>query len=134
MTIKPLVCPNCAGHVDRATLTCNMCGLQFQMDSEEHLLVVHYEQAKMHTLAGKVITEPYLLRDIKDPDKLEFVTEEIMIEMARKMAMQILPLIEYQTEYNPNFGTFVTYGRLRVAEPIESVFKPNLETFWGSRL
>ena len=130
MTLKPLICPNCAGHVDRATLTCNMCGLQFQMDREEHLMVIHYERAKMRTLAGEVMTEPYFLAD---PDSREHVTKHIIEEMAHKMAIQMLPLIEFQTEYNPDFGAFVTYGRVRIAEP-EMSFKPNLETFWESKV
>ena len=132
MTLKPLICPNCAGHVDRMTLTCTMCGLQFQMDSQEHLVVYQFERSRMRTLAGQVITEPYYLKDTDDESK-EYITEQIIKEMAHKMAIQMLPLIEFQTEYNPDFGTFVTYGRIRIAEP-EMSFKPNLETFWGSKI
>ena len=128
--LKPLICPNCAGHVDRMTLTCTMCGLQFQMDSEEHLHIVKVSELHFRTFAGQVITEPYYLQD---PDSREQITQHIIEEMAHKMAIQMLPLIEFQTEFNPDFNAFVTYGRVRVAEPDRASFKPNLDTFWGSK-
>ena len=128
--LKPLICPNCAGRVDRMTLTCTMCGLQFQMDSEEQLHIIKVSELHFRTIAGQVITEPYYLQD---SECREQVTQHIIEEMAHKMAIQMLPLIEFQTEFNPNFNAFVTYGRVRVAEPDRIPFKLNVDTFWGSK-
>ena len=128
--LKPLICPNCAGRVDRDTLTCDMCGLQFQMDSMEQLHIVELRRGNFRTLAGKVITDPYLLQD---PEVREQVTEHVIRDMAHKMAMQMLPLIEFQTEYNPDFKAFVTYGRVRVMEP-DNHPDINFDTFWGDKM
>lgn len=108
----PLQCPNCAGRVDRATLTCNSCGLQFKLKADGTLMRVDVYPHKFIPIGAAISTPAFYIK--KDPeDAMRYTLEK----MALKLAEQILPLMEFRQEYNIEHDDFVTYGRIRVEEP-----------------
>ena len=108
----PLQCPNCAGRVDRTTLTCNSCGLQFKLKADGTLMRVDVYPHKFIPIGAAISMPAFYLK--KDPeDAMKYTLEK----MALKLAEQILPLMEFRQEYCPQHDDFVTYGRIRVEEP-----------------
>lgn len=108
----PLQFPNCAGRVDRTTLTCNSCGLQFKMKPDGTLMRVDVFPHKFIPIGAAISMPAFYVKD--NPEK---AMEYTLTEMARKLAEQILPLMEFRQEYNVQHDDFVTYGRIRVEEP-----------------
>lgn len=108
----PLQCPNCAGHVDRTTLACKSCGLQFKMKSDGSLMRVDVYEHKFIPIGTAIAMPGYYVKS--NPQE---AMEMTLHEMAEKLAVKILPLIEFQTEYDIRHNEYVTYGRIRVEEP-----------------
>ena len=108
----PLQCPNCAGRIDKATLTCNSCGLQFKMKPDGTLMRVDVFPHKFIPIGAAISMPAFYVKD--NPEK---AMEYTLTKMARKLAEQILPLIEFRQEYDMQHDDYVTYGRIRVEEP-----------------
>ena len=111
--MKALICECCGGRIDRGTMTCMMCGTQYKLDEYEHpIRVVEYSQ-KVETLSSEVIMPRYLVEHMG----LEEAMEMSLKEMAQNMAEKMLPLIEFTYGYEPVRQEYVTYGKLKVANP-----------------
>ena len=108
----PLQCPNCAGRVDKATLTCNSCGLQFKMKPDGTLMRVDVFSHKFIPIGAAISMPAFYVKN--NPEEAMKYT---LNEMARKLAENILPLMEFRQEYNREYDDYVTYGRIRVEEP-----------------
>ena len=123
----PLQCPSCAGHVDPVTLQCKSCGLAFKMRGDGTLCKIELSHARLISIGASVLIPSYVLRDSEHADT---ACQYMLEEMAHKMAKQILPLIEFQTEFNREYNDFVTYGRLRIAEPRNPLTVGNSDNPW----
>ena len=112
MDIKLLKCKCCGGHIDKATLVCNMCGATYILDDDMKPIRVVYNNDVV-TLSSTTIVprEAFYVCDGKD------VSEITLEEMAKDLARKILPLIEFTYGYEPVRQEYVTYGKLKVANP-----------------
>ena len=111
--LKPMICECCGGHIDRDTLTCKMCGTAYRLD--ENFLPVRIEMRRGDV---KVVNGCVMLpREFVIGESAETISKMTLEQMAHEMAKQIIPLIEYQTEYDHLHFQYVTYGRLRVVDP-----------------
>lgn len=109
--LKPLVCTQCGGRIDRESLVCNACGIAYRLDDNFLPVRIELSKAKVRTISGEVhLPREYLL------DSNE-IAEISLQKMAEQMAERILPLIEYTTEFDMYTNSYVTHGRLRVVDP-----------------
>jgi len=116
MELKPLICDKCGGQIDRVTLTCKMCGTQYVLDENMKPVRLEVSECRLVTIGSCVAIPKYSLAD--HPEEC---TEYTLRELASKMAEKILPLMELQSMYDPKYNEYVTYARLRVAEPKASI-------------
>ena len=113
--LTALVCEQCGGHIDQYTLTCKMCGCSYMLDQYMQPIRIETSHLQFETVSGCVSVPEYVLTSYgHDVTK---ATEFILHDMASRMAEKILPLIEWQTEYNPRTMEYITHGRIRVAKP-----------------
>ena len=112
-TLQRLQCDNCGGRIDRASLTCTSCGMQYERDQNEPIMLrVITEQRRTEVLSGRVIIQDEFL--MLDKEK---AIEYAIKNMANQMAEHLIPFIEL--EWSRDFMRQQTriYGRLRVARP-----------------
>lgn len=110
--MKKLQCESCGGLVDRETLTCQSCGMQYQKDYEENLIPFVIEERKADILHGKVTIPDWFLKN--DP---EAGVEHAIHQLAERMARDLIPYMELERESNPYMCETEIYARLRVVRP-----------------
>ena len=110
--MRKLQCETCGGLVDRNTLTCRSCGMQYKFDFEEHLMPLVIEERKMDILHGKVILPDFILQH--DPEQ---AVEHAIKQIAENMARDLIPYMEWERESDPIHMETSIYARIRVARP-----------------
>lgn len=110
--LEKLQCQCCGGIIDRQTLTCNSCGMQFRVTNEGQIVFIETSHAKLSTVMGKVV----LPREIV-VDNTEMAMKMGLSKLAECLTEQIMPLVEFQQEYDPCRMEYVLHGSIRVAEP-----------------
>lgn len=110
--MKKLQCESCGGLVDRETLTCQSCGMQYQKDYEENLIPFVIEERKTDILHGKV-TIPDEILAMNPEESVEYAIKRL----AEMMARDLIPYFELERESNPYFCETEIYARLRVVRP-----------------
>lgn len=112
-TLQKLQCDNCGGRIDRASLTCTSCGMQYERDhNEPTILRLITEERRTEVLSGTVLIPDEIM--IGDTEK---AIEYAVRQMAGQMAERLIPFIEFEWERDwPTRQTGI-YGRLRVARP-----------------
>lgn len=111
--LKPMICECCGGHIDRTTLVCKMCGTAYRFDDDFKPVRIEVRKCDIKVVQGCVqLPREFVL----DTDATE-MSKLTLTKMAHNMAEHILPLIEYQTEFDIEHNMYVTYGRLRVVDP-----------------
>ena len=113
MGIKKLECGSCGGRIDGATLACQSCGMQYMIDDNFELKVLN-SHLRWVTIDGMIAVPGYILDGISR----ESVSEMILTDMAKSMAMKLLPFMEFRSMMNPCDQMIMTHGRIRVAEPV----------------
>lgn len=112
-TLQRLQCDNCGGRIDRVSLTCTSCGMQYEREQNEStLLRIVTEQRRTEVLSGTVLIPDEFM--MVEPEKaIKYAVEA----MANQMAKRLIPFIEL--EWYRDFPTHQTkiYGRLRAARP-----------------
>lgn len=112
--MRRLICDGCGGQIDRDTLVCKHCGVAYKLDEYEMPIRVMEYSTKVETFSGCVRVPSYLVEDAKDAEQ---IIEMSLQQLAKQMAKKIMPLMEFQHEYDPRSCEYVTYGRLKVANP-----------------
>ena len=110
--LELLQCKTCGGHIDRDTLTCQSCGAMYRLSEDCIPVKLEVSQLKFKTICSQTITPAYYVNQYG-----EDIMKHTLEDMAHQMAEKLLPLIEFQTEYEPRTMEYITYGRLRVADP-----------------
>lgn len=111
--LKPLICTGCGGHIDRQTLVCKMCGTAYRLDDNFMPVRIEVRKGDIRVFESCIQLPREFVLDM-GADEMSKMT---LKEMAKNMAEKILPLIEYQTEYDMRREMYVTHGRLRVVDP-----------------
>ena len=113
--IKPLVCPQCGGPINRSKNICEYCGTQFKNDE--------YGPVRMEIIRPgvKVIQSQRILTDemIMYMGSKE-ASEYVLKQMAEEMAEHLIPMMDVQTckEEEDIFRRETRIrARLRVVEP-----------------
>ena len=112
-TLQKLQCDNCGGRIDRASLTCTSCGMQYERDhNEPTTLRLITEERRTEVLSGAV----FIPDEIMTGDT-EQAIEYAVRQMAKQMAERLIPFIEFEWERDWLTRQTGIYGRLRVARP-----------------
>lgn len=115
MNVEPLICPQCGGRINEASMSCEYCGTRFK--SKYDVIKVISERPGVHTLSCDVAIE-------KDAILLfgaEKASEIALKEIAGKMSKCIMPYISVQTSVADLWMEDMVRirGRLRVIDPKE---------------
>lgn len=113
MEIKPLICPNCGGKIDRKTLTCTFCGIEFALDNEAKPIVVKMFNPRMETLQSRII----IPREALELGDLEEAQAYALKELSRQLADRIMPFMEVRTSYEPIYAQQTIHARVRLLRP-----------------
>lgn len=111
-TLQKLQCDNCGGRIDRASLTCISCGMQYRIENETQELRIITETRKTDVLCQKVFIPDEIL--LADP---EVAIEYAIKRIAHDMAEKLIPYMEWERESDPRYRQASIYARLRVARP-----------------
>ena len=110
--LKALKCTECGGHIDRATMTCRFCGVQYKLDEWSRPVVIRQLNPEMVTLMSRMdIDDRILLAD--DDGYTKFAIDQLSVNLAKKIA----DLMEVSIEENPMNCSHTVYGRIRVLKP-----------------
>lgn len=119
MTIKPLVCTECGGHIDRDTMTCKFCGIQFELDNYMQPIIVKRFETKINVLESYMTIPQEMFVLEHEHGNLQNLTEYAVKELARQFADKLVPFMEVRREYNPIFDKQEIRARVRVAQPFD---------------
>ena len=107
--MKPYICPQCGGQVNRAKMICEYCGTQFREEHNE-IRVVAYNP-RVHTLgANVIIPKEYAIRSPKE------MSEYAIRRLAQEFADGIAQFMEVQTMDEPITNEVQFRARLRVLD------------------
>lgn len=114
MKLKPLTCTNCAGTINRATMTCEYCGTKFESLYRDHelFMVVEHQSSPVRILKAQASIPDELLRD-----NCMDVTNYAMSNIREQLAKALEDCMEITMEYNPYEMRQVITARVRVLEP-----------------
>ena len=112
--LQKLQCEQCAGKIDGVTLTCQSCGMQYRLNDDFTLGRIEVSNLKFITIGGSVAVPAYILNTLGT----ETFSEMTLKKMAEDMASKILPFMEFQSMFDPEYNEIQTYTRIRVAEPV----------------
>lgn len=107
--MKPYICPQCGGQVNRAKMVCEYCGTQFREERNE-IRVVAYNP-RVHTLGAEVkIPKEYIDQSPKE------IAEYTIRRLAQEFADGIAQFMEVQTIDEPKTCETFFRARLRVLD------------------
>ena len=109
--LKPYICTQCGGRVNRATLTCEMCGTTFKEDIPEQRIVV--ERPGVHFLRSQMAIDKEMYIALGATQASEYVIRR----MANQMAEIIIPFMDVMTMEDPICHQTLIRSTVRVLEP-----------------
>ena len=92
--MKPYICPQCGGQINRATMICEYCGTRFQEDNNV-VRIMAYHPGVRTLQAGVVLPEDEVMMSPKE------MSEFAIRNMAEQFAEGIAQFMEVQTDYDP---------------------------------
>ena len=113
--LELLQCKTCGGHIDRYTLTCQSCGSIYRLTEDFVPIRILPSEMQIATIGGSSRTSREDIFVLGEKN----ASEMTLRHMAEIMAEKLLPYIEFQTSLDPRNGDIVTFGRLRVVNPIK---------------
>lgn len=110
--LKPLVCPQCGGHINRSSKKCEYCGTEYDLGYDN---VLHFEAIHpgTHILQSQAVMTEEMIRIMGSKKASEY----ILRRMAQEMAEHIIPMMDVRTEFEPMLNQTRVKARLRVIEP-----------------
>ena len=108
--LKPYVCTQCGGKVNRATLVCENCGTQFK--ENDGIIRIIAERPGVHTLGTAITIDEEMLYAVGAKE----ISEIVMKQMVADLAEAIAPYIEVKTERSFISNQQIVRGRVRVLD------------------
>ena len=113
--LKPYVCTQCGGKVNRNTLICEMCGTRFKDMSTPELIRLEVERPGVHVLQSEYVVDKCLSEHIGATEISRIVIER----MSHALADAIAPYMDVKWEDVPWQNEIHVRGRIRVLDPKE---------------
>lgn len=110
--MKPLICPNCGGKINRSRMKCEYCGTEFK---EEHGELIRFETVPCGTkvfAVNAVVPDEEILYADGEP-----IMSYVRNELTHKLAEALVPMLDLQVEKDPAHMRHFVRGRIRVVEP-----------------
>lgn len=112
--LKPLICPQCGGTINRSNRKCEYCGTEYDLGYDN---VLHFEALHpgTHILQSQAIMSEEMIQVMGAREASEY----ILRKMAEEMVQQLIPFMDVKTEIdpvNPWCGRKIQ-ARLRVIDP-----------------
>lgn len=112
--LKPLICPQCGGTINRTRRKCEYCGTEYDLGNDT---ILHFEALHpgTHVLGSQATMTDEMVRVMG----FEKASEYILRRMAAEMAEHLIPLMDVKTELDPVYpwrGRKIQ-ARLRVIDP-----------------
>lgn len=114
--LQALVCTECGGHIDRDTMTCRYCGIQYKLDQDMMPIMVSRFDPHMETLKASIFIPEYAFKAETGGDMTK-LTEYAVKELSYKLAEAIVPFMEVRTNYEPREQMQEFSARVRVYRP-----------------
>lgn len=110
--LKPLVCKNCGGQIDRATMKCPYCDTQYK--SENDMVYVVVDRPGVYKIRCKA-RMPRELMDVCP----ERARDHVLRQMRTQIADELLGFMKFMTseEYEPMSMCQMICGEISVLEP-----------------
>lgn len=116
MTIKPLTCTNCAGKINRATMTCEYCGTQFESlnANNEVVMVVEHQSSPVRILRAQTTIPIELMRGMS---KDFYVADMAMDDIRKQLAKALEDCMTIEMTYDIKTMKQIITAKVRVLEP-----------------
>lgn len=116
--LQALVCTECGGHIDRDTMTCRYCGIQYKLDQDMMPIMVSRFDPHMETLKARIFIPDYVVKaEMGRGADMTKLTEYAVKDLSRKLAEAIVPFMEVRTNYEPCEQIHEFSARVRVYRP-----------------
>lgn len=116
--LQALVCTECGGHIDRDTMTCRYCGIQYKLDQDMMPIMVSRFDPHMETLKARIFIPEYVVKaEMGRGGDMTKLTEYAVKDLSRKLAEAIVPFMEVRNSYEPCEQIHEFSARVRVYRP-----------------
>lgn len=116
MKLTPLTCTNCAGTINRATMTCEYCGTKYQDDSNGlRPLIIEHQTSPVRILKTQATIPTELMRD--DCLAKDSVSHMAMSGIRNQLAKALEDCMEMEMHYDIRQMRYIITARVRVLEP-----------------
>lgn len=116
--LQALVCTECGGHIDRDTMTCRYCGIQYKLDQDMMPIMVSRFEPHMETLKARIFIPDYVVKsEMGRGGDMTKLTEYAVKDLSRKLAEAIIPFMEVRNSYEPCEQIHEFSARVRVYRP-----------------
>lgn len=116
--LQALVCTECGGHIDRDTMTCRYCGIQYKLDQDMMPIMVSRFEPHMETLKASIFIPDIVVKlEMNRGADMTEITECAAKDLSRKLAEAIIPFMEVRNSYEPCEQIHEFSARVRVYRP-----------------
>ena len=113
--LKPLICTQCGGTINRATYICEYCGTKYKEDWISPV-PIKISPLGTHVLCSQAIMDDDMIRCMGSKNASEFVLHR----MAEEIAQQLIPMMDVCIERTPEDlmrNSMTVRAKLRVLDP-----------------
>ena len=111
--LKPYICPQCGGQINRATHVCEYCGTKFQQEYADYVPRFVIERPGTQVLRAARIID----HDFAEHMGPEEVSAYAVKDIARQLASCLAPYMDVKTETDPRMRQTRITGTVRVLDP-----------------
>lgn len=110
--LKPLVCKNCGGQIERSTMKCPYCGTQYE--SPNGMLKIVVDRPGFHTIRCETRVDMENMRHNPEAAK-----EYVLRDMREQIADGLLAYMKFMTSESYDFmhRCQIIRGEVRVVDP-----------------
>lgn len=115
MKLTPMTCPNCAGKINRATMTCEYCGTQFESlnANNDVVMVVEHQSSPVRILRAQTTIPIELMRGMAK----DSVADMAMDDIRRQLAKALEEHMTIEMTYDIKTMRQIITAKVRVLEP-----------------
>ena len=111
--LKPLICTECGGHIDRDTMTCKFCGIQYKLDESNMPIFVRRFDPKMETIHTAMYVPRYMTESMSTKEGSEYAVKQL----ANQLSKALIPFMEVHNDFDPRTDSHRIWARVRVYRP-----------------
>ena len=115
MKLTPMTCPNCAGKINRATMTCEYCGTQFESlnANNDVVMVVEHQSSPVRILRAQTTIPIELMRGMAK----DSVADMAMDDIRRQLEKALGDCMTIEMTYDIKTMRQIITAKVRVLEP-----------------